>query len=177
MRTRRRLRRRGVTDVPLELIIIMVILAIVIPIILAAFSSYTREQEVMTLSEQASNVKDMVIQVYDGGLNTTLILSVTVPSGGSLVIGGPLLTSSGLLNPDATWINYSISSGYGGQDLASSGAGEIYMTNITCSPIIFLYQALNVPVGTHNLAFTKLGPGASYCGVKMSKTFVEVALL
>jgi type II secretory pathway pseudopilin PulG len=159
-------KRRGVTDVPLELVIIMVILAIVIPIIIAAFASYTKEQEGLSLQEQAANVADTAIQVYDGGLNTTLLVSVTIPNGGSMTIGASLQYANGLSNPGASCINISIpSQSWQCYKSVNNGAGTINLANVTDISGGIFTQAAPLSGGqTYTLALTKLSPGAIIFG-------------
>lgn len=173
---------RGVTDVPLELVIIIIILAIVIPVILAAFVSFTREQELTSLDQQANNVLDTAIQVFDDGLNTTLLVSVNIPTSGgaSLTIGAPLFSGSQVSGtPDvySTFINYSISGASPYPIPATNNAQSIYMTGMTCGTGgVIGYPQVLLSSGSWTVSMTKLGPGATYCSVQMQTTFLEVSV-
>ena len=186
-RTRLRRQRRAVTDVPLELVIIMIILAIVVPIIIAAFAAYARDQELISLSDQANRVANTAVEVYDDGVNTTLLLTVTIPSskGANFTIGAPLFprTCTGPSptcqpNPQAQYIYYSLS-GSGGPSLvqANNGASVIELTTMAChTGNVISYQWDILGGGTHTLSFTKLGPGAYWCNQPITGSFVEVSL-
>jgi type II secretory pathway pseudopilin PulG len=173
-----RKKRRGVTDVPLELVIIMVILAIVIPIIVAAFASYTREQEAMSLSQTAQNVGDTAIQVFDGGINTTLLITVTIPNNGYMNIGGQLYLN-GSLNSWSSLINYSLpSSSISGSYAVNNGAGSVDLTNITDVNGALVYWPTPLSGGnSYLLALTKLAPGAYVFGLPVTDSFVWVSVV
>jgi type II secretory pathway pseudopilin PulG len=164
---------RGVTDVPLELVIIMVILAIVIPIILAAFTSYTKEQESMALSQQAANIGDTAVQVYDSGINTTLLITASIPNNGYMTVGGALYVA-GAPNPAASFINYSLPSTAPPVTYAvNNGAGSVNITNVTDVNGQLVYRSLPLTGGqSYQLALTKEGPGAYVFGIPVSSTFV-----
>lgn len=164
---RRRLRsRRGVTDVPLELLIIIIILAIVVPIIVASLIAYTTDQQYLAVQEQASNMRDVAIQSFDDGINTTLLLTITLPGGGVVTAGGGIFNPGNVVDYQSTYIHWGIHSSESYFTAVDNGAQPVLLTNITCTAAApyFQYNAFNVPPGTTTIAFTKLSPGAFFCG-------------
>jgi hypothetical protein len=185
--------RRGVTDVPLELLVIVIILAIVVPIIIAALVAYTGAQEKLNVSEQADSVRDTAVQSFDDGINTTLLVTVSVPANANLIVGASLFLRGGYLNAQASYVTYGVgvSPNTCWQNLPNSetcvlvdnGAADILMTNVTCSGvwpnIVYSYNPFIVTAGvTETLALTKIAPGAFLCGVapptNETAGFVEV---
>ncbi len=174
----RRLRtRRGVTDVPMELIIIVIILLIVIPIMVAALASYVADEQFMALQQQASSIANSVVEAYDGGANTTLTLSVTVTSQGKIAIGAPLWVGS-TENPNATYVTYAMN-GQRYLDQFSNGATLVFATNFTCKAGQPTSRALALASGAYTIAFTKVEAGSPLCGAPSTypETFIEVAIL
>jgi type II secretory pathway pseudopilin PulG len=164
---RRRLRgRRGVTDVPLELLIIIIILAIVVPIIVASLIAYTTDQQFLAVQEQAANIRDVAIQAFDDGINTTLLLSVTLPGGGTVVAGGPIFLPGSLINYQSTYIDWGIHGNKNYFTAVNNGAQPVLLTNISCNAgaPYFNYHSFTLPPGTNEIALTKLSPGAFFCG-------------
>lgn len=169
-RRARRLRsQRGVTDVPLELLIIVIILAIVVPIIVAALVAYTTEQEALSAKEQALDLRDVAVQAYDDGINTTLLVTLTMPTNAQLKVGGPLFLAGGYLNYNSAFIDYSVGSASPTLVQVDNGAENIFLTNVTCSGawphVTFNYYSWPINAGTTQLALTKIAPGAFLCGV------------
>lgn len=171
--------RRGVTDVPLELLIIVIILAIVVPIIVAALLTFTKDQQISQSQEQANQVTDVVVQDFDDGINTTLLVAVNLPGDGVLQLGAPLYVG-GNWNPQSAWITWGVL-GDTNQFPVNNGATDVPMTNVTCSgnaatgSVVFTYSQLNVGSGPHTLALTKEAPGSFLCGTAITGLpFVEV---
>lgn len=168
------------TDIPLELVIIMIILAIVVPIIIAAFYSYSRDQQLLGLQGQANNVANTAVEVFDDGINTTLLLTISVPYGNGVnfTIGAPLFpanVTSGTPNSQATFIYYALSGTSPYYTQANNGAGNLYLSGLTCGKGGALaYAWIILSGGTHQLSFTKLGPGAYYCSQPVDFPFVGV---
>ena len=194
LRSRLRRGRRAVTDVPLELLIIVVILAIVLPILVVSLENYSQYQAFSNLQQQANNVADTAIEVYDSGLNTTILLTVTVTGSYNpyLVVGANMLPSriGGSLNYQAAWITYGLSStGTGNQSVVvNDGEGPVLLTEVTCTngagvdlpyaQWTYAPLRLSTTPGTFPLSLTKVGPGSWYCGSRLPATyptsFVEV---
>lgn len=198
LRSRRRLRghdRRGVTDVPLELLVIVIILAIVVPIIIAALVTYTTDQQNLDVVEQADAIRDTAIQAYDDGINTSLLVTVTVPGGVQLTVGASLFLANGRLNYESSQITYG--SGAGPTTCAQpgahvtcipvdNGATNVLVSNVTCSGwpgvATINYGPQSIPQGTTELALTKIAPGGydDLCNgrasapLNLTEGFVEV---
>ena len=182
--------RRGVTDVPLELLVIIIILAIVVPIIVAALITYSHDQQLLTTQQQAIQIQNVATQAFDDGINTTLLLSVSVPGttvivGDELFLGGSWNAAtgwSGGWNWNAAWITWG-TSGDLSKLKVNNGATDVALTNITCSGygagLTITFHPYYVP-NTHaqTIALTKLAPGAFICGTDVSAfsalAFIEV---
>lgn len=168
---RRRLRsRRGVTDVPLELLIIIIILAIVIPIIVAALVTYTAAQTDLSVQEQASNVRDVAVQAYDDGINTTLLVTLNLPATGHVTAGASVWLRNGITNwYGAAKIYYSVGSASPDNVLVDNGASNVALTNITCNyPVLdFASSCTTQPFIIHSgsqteISITKIAPGGFF---------------
>ncbi|MGB9636213.1 MAG: hypothetical protein ACPL1Y_03055, partial [Thermoplasmata archaeon] len=82
---------RGVLDLPMRLLIIMVILGITIPIIIGGFMYFTRIQKENQLDARINELKMQIIQVYRGGENTDIRVDIEFPSETEYIhIGGSL---------------------------------------------------------------------------------------
>lgn len=89
---RLRRRRRGVLELPLQLTIIVLVLGIMVPILV---SSIAVGSEQAARAEMVIAIDDLVSaagQAYSGDNNTTIVVSVTLPTGGEITLGGPLLS-------------------------------------------------------------------------------------
>ncbi|MCL4324773.1 MAG: hypothetical protein M1144_04865 [Candidatus Thermoplasmatota archaeon] len=169
--------RRGVTDVPLELIIIVIILLIVIPIMVSALATYLTSQQFLALQQQASSIANTVVETYDGGANTTLTLGVTVNQQGKILVGAALFQGS-TLNPNATYVTFLIG-GHSYLVQFDNGATLVYASNFSCQAGHPTSLPLTLPSGSYTLGFTKVELGSPLCGVPSTyaKTFVEVKIL
>lgn len=186
----RRLRRgsRGVTDVPLELLIIIIILAIVVPIIVAALITYTNAQTALSIQEQASNLRDVVVQTYDDGINTTLLLTLNLPKNGCVTAGQYLWNNLGAVNYYATRIGYNVCGQTPNYIYVDNGATNVLLTNITCTyPAVSWNncwtQPFHVTTGVSTeVAVIKLAPGGFFAwgnrdlpvSTNLTTGFVEV---
>lgn len=131
-RSRRlRSRRRGVLEMPLELTIIVLVLAMVLPIVIGGFLAFRSFQATDQMELVVNDIVSTAVQTFEGDLNTTLLLSVN-PGGAQVTVGGALLTSSGLPNYEAAWaVGVVGSSTY--RELATTGAGTVLMTNLSAA--------------------------------------------
>lgn len=92
---RKRLTKKGVLDLPMRLLIIMVILGITIPIIIGGFMYFTRIQKESQLDARINELKMQIIQVYRGGENTDIRVDIEFPAETTYIhIGGPLTAGS-----------------------------------------------------------------------------------
>ncbi len=160
--------RRGVTDVPLELLIIIIILAIVVPIIVAALITYTNAQTSLAIQEQASNLRDVVVQTYDDGINTTLLLTLNLPRNGCISAGEYLWDHAGNINYYATRIGYNVCGQTSDYIYVDNGAMNVLLTNITCTYPALSWsscwtQTFHVTSGqATEIAVIKLAPGGFF---------------
>lgn len=169
-RPRRLSGRRGVTDVPLELLIIIIILAIVIPIIVAALIEYTTAQTALSVQQQASNVRDVAVQVYDDGINTTLLVTLDLPGSGHVQAGASIWLRGGVVNwYGATKIYYAVGTASPGNLLVDNGASNVLIGNITCRyPVVNWAQSCSTQVFSiasgvqTQIALTKISPGGFF---------------
>ncbi|MDE1820650.1 MAG: hypothetical protein KGJ23_01250 [Euryarchaeota archaeon] len=180
-RRARALRRstRGVTDVPLELLIIVIILAIVIPIIVASLITYSNDQETLAVQEQVANMRDVAVQAYDDGINTTLLVSISLPGNGVITAGGSIYLRGGFLNYQAAYIKWGTHNVYSFSTLVDNGVQNVLLTNITCNtPNPGLnFRPFVLPPGNSQIALTKISPGGFFCGMPdptNTTGFVEV---
>lgn len=83
--------RKGVIDLPLRLIIIMIILGITIPIIIGGLMYFTRIQKENQLDARINELKMQIVQVYRGGVGTDIRIDIEFPSETEYIrIGGNL---------------------------------------------------------------------------------------
>ncbi len=132
-RRARRLRsqRRGVLEMPLELTIIVLVLAMVLPIVIGGFLAFRSFQATDQMEVVVNDIVSTAVQAFEGDVNTTLLLSVN-PAGALVTVGGALLTSSGQPNYQAAWtVGVAGSSTY--RELATTGAGTVLMTNLSAA--------------------------------------------
>lgn len=156
--------------------IIIIILAIVIPILIYALVTYTGDQAYLSLQEQASNIENTAIQVFDDGINTTLLLSITTPDSGNMSIGAPLYNSGGL-DYNSAFVFYTIG-GTHYQTLINNGAEDVLVSEGACEGPTIHYQAAQVGFGsTIELSMTKEAPGATLCNQPVAHAFVELEVL
>jgi type II secretory pathway pseudopilin PulG len=128
-------KKRGVESIPFELLVIVIILAIVLPLLYNLFIFYKQQQQIQQLSGQINVIGATVIEVFNGGLNTSIVLSVTLPKDTQKVIIGSNNPSS----IDSDLIVYQIYN-HAYYYKVNNGATDIPMTNTTSngySPFTF----------------------------------------
>ncbi|MDE1821077.1 MAG: hypothetical protein KGJ23_09825 [Euryarchaeota archaeon] len=114
---------------PLELTIIVLVLAMVLPIVIGGFLAFRSFQETDQMEVVVNDIVSTAVQTFEGDLNTTLLLDVN-PGGALVTVGAALLTSGGTPNYQAAWaVGVVGSTTY--RALASTGAGNVLMTNLS----------------------------------------------
>lgn len=119
-------------EIPIELTIMILVLAIVLPIGFLTFLAFEQNEEV----SQVTSIMDRIVQfasdAFDGAPGTLLLLSVQdLPSGTSILIGSTLLSPSGA-GPLAP--SFYLEGKVGTSTFyltATTGGGEVPLTNVT----------------------------------------------
>ena len=125
--------RRGVIEMPLELTIIVLILAIMLPIIYAAALYYDSEQQQVQARTTIDKISSSVTQAFSGATGTRIVLQVPGQATGYILIGGPLYggcSSTQNVDGNAYFVN-ALAGGVTYNATVDSGTGPIPMTNLT----------------------------------------------
>lgn len=80
--------RRGVTALPIKLLIISIILTLSFPIIIEAFESNEREVNAELMDSEARKVMGAATSVYYSMNGATRMVEVEVPDGCTMILGG-----------------------------------------------------------------------------------------
>ena len=134
MRKARSLQRsqRGVIEMPLELTIIVLILAIMLPIIYAAALYYDSEQQQVQARTTLDKVSSSVTQAFAGDVGTRIVLSVSGQATGYLLLGGPLFAGCTVtgIDGEAYFVN-ALAGGVTYNATVDSGTGPIPISNLS----------------------------------------------
>ena len=114
---------------PLELTIIVLVLAIVLPIVIGGFLAFRSFQAQDQMEVTVNDIVGTAVQAFEGDLNTTLLLSVN-PGGAQVTIGADLLGPGGFYDPSAAWtVGTAGSASY--SELADTGSQNVPLTNLS----------------------------------------------
>lgn len=71
--------KRGIEGYPLQLMIVVIILAVSLPIIFSAFDSYKKAQAESATEVEVRRIADAIIQTYNQGLGARTIIEIEFP--------------------------------------------------------------------------------------------------
>ncbi len=127
--------RRGVIEMPLELTIIVLILAIMLPIIYSAALYYNAEQQRVHAQDVMDQISSSVTQSFLGGIGSRLVTSLTGLAAGYITVGGPLFSKcTAPLSPEpSAYFLSALAGGVNYNSTVDTGTGPIPMTNLTSS--------------------------------------------
>lgn len=83
-----RLNRKAVTDLPIKLLVISIILSISIPIVTSSLESSMDGMESSQMNEECQRIANSATSAYYSTIGAERYLDVDIPAGCSLVLGG-----------------------------------------------------------------------------------------
>ena len=84
-----RMNRKAVTDLPIKLLVISIILSVSVPIVMGAADTGERNMDLAQMESEAGRIGNAVASVYYSQDGYERCIDVDVPEGCSIVIGGP----------------------------------------------------------------------------------------
>ena len=80
--------KRGVLDLPVKLLVVMIILALFLPIVSNAVESNEKSMMLSEMEQETGNIIDSVRATHFSGTGSGRHLDVSLPAGCEIVIGG-----------------------------------------------------------------------------------------
>ena len=83
-----RLNRKAVTDLPIKLLVISILLSVSLPILAGAVDSSERNMDVSLMEDEAARIGNAVAAAYYTSYGGERYIEVDIPDGCSIVLGG-----------------------------------------------------------------------------------------
>ena len=80
--------KRGIMDMPLKLMAVMIVLVLSVPIITGVIQTNERQMMDSVMSQEADRIEDAVRATYYSGDGSSRIIDVSIPDGCEMSLGG-----------------------------------------------------------------------------------------
>ena len=80
--------KRGIMDMPLKLMAVMIVLVLSVPIVTGVIQTNERQMMDSVMSQEADRIEDAVRAAYYSGDGASRIIDISIPDGCEMTLGG-----------------------------------------------------------------------------------------